>query len=60
MPSTTNAVGIKGAGEAGSIGSCPAVMNAIADALDRAYGITDIDMPATPERVWAAIQAARG
>ncbi len=55
----TNAMGMKGAGEAGSIGSCPAVMNAIADALHRAYGVADIDMPATPEKVWHAIQAAK-
>lgn len=56
VPSKTNAFGIKGAGEAGSIGSCPAVMNAIVDALNRGYGITHIDMPATPNRVWTAIQ----
>ena len=54
---TTNPLGVKGAGEAGAIGSCPAVMNAIVDALDRAYGIRHIDMPATPERVWAAIRS---
>ncbi|MEX0853867.1 MAG: xanthine dehydrogenase family protein molybdopterin-binding subunit, partial [Bauldia sp.] len=59
VPSTTNAFGIKGAGEAGTIGSCPAVMNAIVDALSREYGIIHIDMPATPERVWSAIAAAR-
>ncbi len=59
VPCLTNAFGIKGAGEAGSIGSCPAVMNAIADALHRAYGVADIDMPATPEKVWQAIQAAK-
>jgi carbon-monoxide dehydrogenase large subunit len=59
VPSKTNAFGIKGAGEAGSIGSCPAVMNAVVDALNRGFGITAIDMPATPERVWAAIQAAK-
>ena len=59
VPSKTNAFGIKGAGEAGSIGSCPAVMNAIVDALNRAYGIAHIDMPATPERVWTAIQARK-
>jgi carbon-monoxide dehydrogenase large subunit len=58
VPSTSNAMGIKGAGEAGSIGSSPAVMNAINDALGRAYGIKGIDMPATPQRVWAAIAAA--
>jgi carbon-monoxide dehydrogenase large subunit len=59
VPCVTNAFGIKGAGEAGSIGSSPAVMNAVVDALNRGYGITAIDMPATPERVWSAIQAAR-
>ncbi|HVY20878.1 MAG TPA: xanthine dehydrogenase family protein molybdopterin-binding subunit [Bauldia sp.] len=58
VPSTTNAFGIKGAGEAGSIGSSPAVMNAIADALWRAYRIPNVDMPATPLAVWEAIQAA--
>jgi carbon-monoxide dehydrogenase large subunit len=59
VPSTTNAFGIKGAGEAGSIGSCPAVMNAIGEALWREYGIAHIDMPATPLRVWEAIQGAK-
>ena len=59
VPSLTNAMGIKGAGEAGTIGSCPAVMNAIADALHRAYGVADIDMPATPEKLWRVIQAAK-
>ena len=58
VPSISNAMGIKGAGEAGTIGSSPSVMNAISDALGRAYGIWQIDMPATPERVWSAIQAA--
>ncbi|MGY6708344.1 MAG: xanthine dehydrogenase family protein molybdopterin-binding subunit [Rhizobiaceae bacterium] len=58
VPSTTNAMGIKGAGEAGTIGAAPAVMNAVTDALYRAYGIEHIDMPATPQRVWQAIQAA--
>jgi carbon-monoxide dehydrogenase large subunit len=55
----TNALGVKGAGEAGSIGSCPAIMNAIADALHRAYGNADIDMPATPQRVWQALENGR-
>jgi carbon-monoxide dehydrogenase large subunit len=55
----TNALGVKGAGEAGAIGSCPAVMNAIVDALWRAYGIRHVDMPATPERLWAAIEEGR-
>ena len=58
-PCTTNPLGVKGAGEAGAIGSCPAVMNAILDALWRAHRIRHIDMPATPERVWAAIEEAR-
>jgi carbon-monoxide dehydrogenase large subunit len=58
VPCKTNPLGVKGAGEAGAIGSCPAVINAVIDALDRAYGIRAIDMPATPQKVWAAIQAA--
>jgi len=56
VPCVTNPLGVKGAGEAGAIGSCPAVVNAIIDALWREYGIDHIDMPATPERVWAAIR----
>jgi len=59
VPSTTNALGIKGAGEAGTIGGCPAVMNAVNDALRRGAGVQHIDMPATPFRVWQAIAAAR-
>lgn len=59
VPSTTNIMGIKGAGEAGTIGSAPAVINAIVDALHRRCGITHIDMPATPMKVWQAIRAAR-
>jgi carbon-monoxide dehydrogenase large subunit len=54
-PSTSNPLGVKGVGEAGTIASTPAVMNAVVDAL-RPFGITDIDMPATPERVWRALQ----
>jgi carbon-monoxide dehydrogenase large subunit len=57
-PSPTNALGVKGIGEAGTIGSAPTVINAIVDALSP-FGITDIAMPATPERVWAAIRDAR-
>lgn len=60
VPSPTNAMGIKGAGEAGSIGSSPCVMNALADALWRGCGVPNIDMPATPVRIWEAIQAAKG
>ncbi len=58
VPSTTNALGIKGAGEAGTIGATPAALNAVTDALHRAYGIRHIDMPATPARIWAAISGA--
>jgi carbon-monoxide dehydrogenase large subunit len=59
VPSTTNAMGMKGAGEAGTIGATPAVISAVTDALYRAYGIRHIEMPATPLRVWEAIQAAK-
>jgi carbon-monoxide dehydrogenase large subunit len=58
VPCKTNPLGLKGAGEAGAIGSCPAIINAIVDALDRGFGIKHIDMPATPERVWRAIRTA--
>jgi carbon-monoxide dehydrogenase large subunit len=58
VPSTTNAMGIKGAGEAGTIGATPAALNAVTDALHRAYGIGHIEMPATPARIWAAIHGA--
>ncbi|MBL8587138.1 MAG: xanthine dehydrogenase family protein molybdopterin-binding subunit [Methylobacteriaceae bacterium] len=60
VPSTTNPLGLKGAGEAGSIGSCPAAMNALVDALRRGFGVQHLDMPATPAAVHAAIRAARG
>ncbi len=53
-PSTTNPLGVKGVGEAGTIASTPAVVNAIVDAL-RPFGVTDVPMPCTPERVWRAI-----
>ena len=58
VPSKNNPLGLKGAGEAGTVGALPAVMNAICDAL-RPLGIRHFDMPATPERVWAAIRSAR-
>jgi carbon-monoxide dehydrogenase large subunit len=58
VPCVTNAIGVKGAGEAGAIGACPAVMNAMVDALNRAAGIKAIDMPATPAKVFAALRAA--
>ena len=57
-PSTSNPGGWKGVGEAGTIGSPPAVVNAVIDALSP-LGITDIGMPTTPERVWRAIHAAK-
>lgn len=55
VPCKTNPLGVKGAGEAGAIGSCPAVVNAIIDGLWREYKIDHIDMPATAERVWMTI-----
>ncbi len=57
-PATTNPLGVKGVGEAGTIASTPAVVNAIVDAL-RPLGIRDITMPCTPERVWRAINGAQ-
>jgi carbon-monoxide dehydrogenase large subunit len=55
-PATTNPLGAKSAGESGTIGATPAVVNAVVDAL-RPYGVTDVRMPCTPERVWRAIHA---
>jgi carbon-monoxide dehydrogenase large subunit len=57
-PCATNPLGVKGCGEAGAIGSPPAVINAILDAL-APLGVTRIDMPATPETVWRAIRDAK-
>jgi carbon-monoxide dehydrogenase large subunit len=59
VPCKNNPLGFKGAGEAGAIGSCPAVMNAIIDALWRNYRIAQVDMPATPQRIWSAIQGGK-
>jgi carbon-monoxide dehydrogenase large subunit len=56
-PSPTNQLGVKGIGEAGTIGAAPAVINAIVDALS-GLGVTDMPMPASPQTVWNAIQAA--
>jgi carbon-monoxide dehydrogenase large subunit len=56
---TTNPLGVKGIGEAGCTGAPPAIMNAILDAL-RPLGVKELDMPATPYRVWQAIAAAKG
>jgi len=58
-PATTNTLGTKGVGEAGTIASTPAVVNAVLDAI-RQFGVQDIRMPCTPERVWKAINDARG
>ena len=58
-PSSTNPLGVKGVGETGTIAAPPAVLNAIIDALEP-LGVTHIDMPATPERVWRALRHAQG
>jgi carbon-monoxide dehydrogenase large subunit len=58
VPATTNVLGVKGCGEAGCAGSLTSVMNAIADALSE-FGVRHIDMPATPYRVWHAIEEAK-
>ena len=56
IPCLSNSLGVKGVGEAGAVGSSPAVMNAILDAL-APCGVPDLDMPATPEQVWKALSA---
>ena len=58
-PSPSNVMGVKGVGEAGTIGAPPAVINSVVDALSP-YGITHIEMPASPWKVWQAIQDAQG
>jgi carbon-monoxide dehydrogenase large subunit len=58
VPCTTNVLGVKGAGEAGTVGSLGATMNAVLDAL-APLGIRHLDMPASPQRIWEAMQAAR-
>src|SRR3712207_2565798 len=58
-PSPTNPMGVKGIGESGAIAAQPAVINAVIDALSH-EGITHIDMPASPMRVWQTLQEARG
>jgi len=55
VPTKTNPLGVKGAGEAGCVGALPAVANALVDALSE-FGVRHIEMPATPERVWRAMQ----
>jgi len=58
-PATTNPLGVKGVGEAGTIASTPAVVNAVIDAV-RHLGVKDIEMPCSPMRVWHAIHTAAG
>ena len=58
VPTKTNPLGVKGAGEAGNVGALAAIMNAVVDALSP-LGVTHIDMPATPEKVWRAIRAGQ-
>jgi carbon-monoxide dehydrogenase large subunit len=60
VPCKNNPLGVKGAGEAGSIGAPPCLINAIVDALYTKAGIRNIDMPATPRKVWEALQRAAG
>ena len=57
VPTTTNPLGVKGAGEGGTVGALGAVMNAVNNALEP-LGVHNVGMPATPERVWKAIQQA--
>jgi aerobic carbon-monoxide dehydrogenase large subunit len=58
-PATSNPLGVKGVGEAGTIASTPAIVNGVIDAV-RHLGVTQVEMPCTPQRVWRAIQDARG
>ena len=55
----SNLIGAKGGGESGPTGALPATINAVVDAL-KPLGVTHVDMPATPQRVWQAIQGAAG
>jgi carbon-monoxide dehydrogenase large subunit len=57
-PTPVNPLGIKGAGETGTIASTPAIANAVLDALSP-FGVTHIDMPLTPSRIWQAVKAAK-
>jgi carbon-monoxide dehydrogenase large subunit len=54
VPTNTNPIGVKGAGEAGCVGALPAIANALVNALSE-FGVRHIEMPATPERIWRAI-----
>ena len=55
-PTNVNPMGVKGVGEAGTIGCSPAVVNSVVDALSH-LGVTHIDMPLTPEKIWKLVQA---
>jgi aerobic carbon-monoxide dehydrogenase large subunit len=57
-PTPVNPLGIKGIGEAGTIGSTPAVVNAVVDAL-APFGVTNIDMPLTPQKIWSMCQETK-
>jgi aerobic carbon-monoxide dehydrogenase large subunit len=57
-PTPVNPLGVKGIGEAGTIGSTPAIVNAVVDAL-APFGVTHIDMPLTPQKIWSLCQAAK-
>jgi carbon-monoxide dehydrogenase large subunit len=57
VPCKTNLLGVKGCGEAGCAGALPSVMNAVVDALSE-FGVTHIDMPVTPEKVWRVMNGA--
>jgi aerobic carbon-monoxide dehydrogenase large subunit len=59
VPTKTNPLGVKGVGEAGTLGAIPAVLNAVNDALAQA-GSPPVDMPATSEKVWRALRLAAG
>jgi len=58
-PATSNPLGVKGVGEAGTIASTPAIVNGVIDAV-RHLGVSEVEMPCTPQRVWRAVQAAQG
>jgi carbon-monoxide dehydrogenase large subunit len=57
-PSPHNPLGVKGAGETGTIASTPAIANAVIDALEP-FGVTHLDIPLTPQKIWKAVAAAK-
>jgi carbon-monoxide dehydrogenase large subunit len=58
-PSPVNPLGVKGVGEAGTIGASPSIVNAVVDALSP-FGVKHLDMPLTPEKIWRTVRAAQG